>query len=58
MEQKIVISDSEDRINIFINEGWKVVSITPQYVAVESTSWNTIRSKFCFLLERPKQQQQ
>jgi hypothetical protein len=61
MEQKVVISNSEKEINEFLDKGWKVVSVTPQHVAISSpangsVSYNLsdIRGKFCFVLERSK----
>ena len=48
-EQKIVITDSEDKINNLIEDGWLVKNILPQHVA-NGTSYS--RGYFCFLLER------
>jgi hypothetical protein len=50
MEQKIVITNVAAEINYLISDGWKVVSITPQY---PSTGGNShLFGGFCFLLER------
>ena len=50
MEQKVLITDSEYDVNFELGKGWKVVSVTAQYVATGS-SFET-RGKFCFVLER------
>lgn len=44
MEQKVVITNSQMEINLLLDKGWKIVSITAQYGI----------SNFCVLLEREK----
>lgn len=50
MEQKVVITDSGYDIGIYLDKGWKVISITAQHVATSNNY--ELRGKFCFLLER------
>ena len=53
--QKIVITDSQEEINVLIRGGWRVIQIVPQMVSVSTTSaYSTERLKggFCFLLEK------
>jgi hypothetical protein len=50
MEQKIVITNVAAEINYLISDGWKVVSITPQYPSTGGSSH--LFGGFCFLLER------
>lgn len=50
MEQKVIITDSQYDVQSLIDKGWKVTSVTAQYVA---TGHNyTERGKFCFILEK------
>jgi prophage tail gpP-like protein len=50
MEQKVIITDNTYDVNGELSSGWKVVSVTAQFVATGS-SFET-RGKFCFVLER------
>ena len=50
MEQKLIISNSVEAINEHLENGWRVVSITPQYVSTGSSQ--IISGKFAILLER------
>jgi hypothetical protein len=50
MEQKVIITDNTYDVNSELSNGWKVVSVTAQFVATGS-SFET-RGKFCFVLER------
>ena len=51
-EQKVVITESETRINDFIDEGWKVISFCGTGVA---SGYNVAtHGKFSYLLERSK----
>lgn len=50
MEQKVIITDSQYDINNELEKGWKVVSVTAQYVVTGSSF--DVRGKFCFVLER------
>lgn len=52
MEQKVVITRDEVRINSYIDSGWKVVSVTAQHV---SGSQYGMTGYFCFVLEREDQ---
>jgi hypothetical protein len=51
MEQKIVITNVAAEINYLISNGWKVVSITPQYPSTGGMV-SHLFGGFCFLLER------
>jgi hypothetical protein len=35
--QKFLIIDDVDRVNEWLEKGWEVVSVTPQYVSVSMT---------------------
>jgi len=48
MEHKVVITKSQLTINEWLDKGWKVVSVTAQYIV--SSSWN--EGAFCFVLQR------
>lgn len=50
MEQKLIISNSVEDINEQLENGWRVVSITPQHVSTGSSQ--IIKGKFAILLER------
>ena len=50
MKQKVVITDSELTINNWLDKGWKVVSITAQYISTGSSY--TYYGKFCFVIEK------
>lgn len=56
MEQKIIITDSEYEIQKYLDMGWRVISITPQYVSTAAGGQRygseRVNGKFCFLLER------
>jgi hypothetical protein len=49
MKQKFIITDSEYDVQVLINTGWRIVSITPQHVSTASTGW--LEGKFAILLE-------
>ncbi len=56
-EQKVIITQSAEEINGYINLGWVVKSITAQHVAASpSTGYHATsfqaKGNFCFLLER------
>jgi hypothetical protein len=50
MEQKIVITNSAADINYLISDGWKVVSITPQYPSTGGSSH--LFGGFCFFARK------
>jgi hypothetical protein len=50
MEQKVIITDNTYDVNSELSKGWRVVSVTAQFVAT-GASFET-RGKFCFVLER------
>ena len=50
MEQKVIITDSQYDVNSELGKGWKIVSVTAQYVATGASFETT--GKFCFVLER------
>ena len=55
MEQKFIIIDNEDeeRAELLLGEGWRIVSVTSQHVASSSTY--PTNGGFAILLERAKQ---
>ena len=53
MEQKVIITDSQYDVQNFLDNGWKVVSVTAQHVSIASGSYLLANNgKFCFILER------
>ena len=52
MEQNIVITNSEQHIGRFLNDGWLIKSITAQYVSASGNAYGNAEGKFCFLIER------
>jgi hypothetical protein len=50
MEQKVIITENSYEINPLLKEGWRVVSVTAQFVATGAVF--ETRGKFCFVLER------
>ena len=48
MEQKVVITKNESIINEWLDKGWTIVSVTPQYIA--SSTYN--QGAFCFVISR------
>jgi hypothetical protein len=50
MEQKIVITNVAAEINYLISDGWKVVSITPQYPSTGGSSH--LFGGFCFFARK------
>lgn len=57
-EQKVIITDSDQEINGWLERGWTVTSVTAQHVAVtvggNAHNVYSQKGKFCFLLEREK----
>jgi hypothetical protein len=53
MEQQVIITDSQHDVQIFLDEGWRVVSVTAQHVSISGSSYLSVNNgKFCFVLER------
>ena len=52
MEQKFIITDSEYDVQGWLDNGWKIVSVTPQHVSCTGDSYQTLRGKFAIVLER------
>jgi hypothetical protein len=50
MEQRVIITDSQYDVQSLIDKGWKVTSVTAQYVTTAHSY--TERGKFCFILEK------
>lgn len=50
MEQKLIITDSVHDVNGYLEDGWKVVSITAQHISTGGGSH--LRGNFAILLER------
>lgn len=58
MEQKVIITKDDSRINELVQQGWSIKSVTAGYVSSHAGG-NTYSSgaehgKFCFVLERTK----
>jgi len=53
MERKFIITGDEDRVQQFLEEGWRIVSVTSQHVATGSTG-QYLYGKFAILLERER----
>ena len=53
MEQKVIITDTDSRINEWLGNGWEIISVTAQHVAPGvNYSHQKVEGKFCFLLQR------
>lgn len=50
MGQKLIITDSVHDVNEYLEDGWKVVSITAQHISTGGGSH--LRGNFAILLER------
>ena len=50
MKQKLIITRDQDKVNDFIEQGWRVVSITAQHVATGAVY--QVDGLFAILLER------
>jgi hypothetical protein len=55
-EQKLIITDKEIDINIYLEAGWEVISVTPQYVSVSMTggsyNYRTEIGKFAIVIQK------
>jgi hypothetical protein len=55
-EQKLIITDKERDINIYLEAGWEVISVTPQYVSVSMTgssyNYRTETGKFAIVIQK------
>ena len=52
-EQKVVITDSADSINFYLNNGWRLISVTAQHVSVATiVSYFKEFVIFCFVIEK------
>jgi hypothetical protein len=49
MENKVLITDSEDGVNFFLDKGWTIKTVVAQHVASPSY---VLKGMFCFVLER------
>lgn len=49
-KQRIVITNDAMEINSWIDEGWSVVSVTPQYIGGAFSY--VAEGAFCFLIEK------
>lgn len=52
MEQRVVITDSEDVINSWLVKGWTIISTTAQHVATANSFTSIVKSQFCFVIQR------
>ncbi len=53
-EQKFLIVDSARDVNEYLDFGWEIVSVTPQYVALAGTSYNYLHGKFAVVIQKQK----
>jgi hypothetical protein len=53
-EQKVIITNDEEKINNLLKDFWKIISVTPQVVSSGSNrgSNNNLYGLFCFVLEK------
>ena len=53
-QQKVVITKESSTINDYLKDGWTILSVTAQHVAVSTASslTSTIKGEFCFVLEK------
>jgi hypothetical protein len=52
MEQKFLIVDNSYDVQSFLDNGWKIVSVTAQHVACGGQTYSTEKGKFAIVLER------
>jgi hypothetical protein len=52
-QQKFIITDKESEINIYLEAGWKIISVTPQHVSISTADndCHSIRGKFAVVIE-------
>jgi hypothetical protein len=50
-KQKVIITNSESKIETFIADGWKVKSVTAQHVALAGNAYGDLKGKFLIVLE-------
>ena len=50
MEQRLIITDSYYDVNEYLNQGWKILSVTPQHVSTGGGSH--LRGNFAIVLEK------
>lgn len=48
MEQKFLITDNQDKVQALLDDGWKIVSVTPQHV----TGSTYFGGRFAIVLQR------
>ena len=48
MEQKFLITDNQDKVQALLDDGWKIVSVTPQHV----TGSSYFGGRFAIVLQR------
>lgn len=53
-EQKFLIVDSEIQVNNWLDNGWKIVSVTPQHVSVAGDYSREVKGKFAVVIEKSK----
>jgi hypothetical protein len=57
-QQAIVIGynssthEIETKVNKYLDEGWKIVSVTPQCVANGSSGWSTVSGGYFIVVEK------
>lgn len=52
MEEKVVFTKKEEKINELLKEGWRVKHVAGQCISITSNSYNSERGEMCFVLER------
>lgn len=55
MEQKVVFTAKSETINKELQDGWRVVSVTPQAVSCSGSGYSIV-GIFCFVLEKSNEQ--
>jgi hypothetical protein len=52
MEQKFLITDNQYDVQLLLDAGWKIVSVTAQVVST-GKDYSSEKGKFAIVLERP-----
>jgi hypothetical protein len=52
MEQKFLITDNQYDVQLLLNAGWKIVSVTAQVVST-GKDYSSEKGNFAIVLERP-----
>ncbi len=52
MKYKVIITNNQEEINGFLNQGWVVDSVTAQRVSTSGQGYTSMRGHFCIVLKK------